>query len=68
MNPATISLLLFTAVASLVATVLMIKNLRGAPEGYEDENGFHYGRFAQEMVRANRHQEHAEVHEHQTAA
>ncbi len=46
--------LLLISVAVLVSLsvggVMMVLGLRNAPDGYEDENGFHYGQPAEALV------------------
>jgi len=46
--------LLLIAVAVLtsvtVGSVLMILGVRNAPEGYEDENGFHHGEQIEALI------------------
>jgi len=68
MNTASLALLVILGTSVVAGMIMMFKHLSASPEGYEDENGFHYGRFAQEMIRANRDHAHADMHEHQTAA
>ena len=50
MNSAYLALFLFGAVASITGMFVMFKSLRSSPEGYEDGEGFHYGRPGQQRV------------------
>ena len=66
MNFATLALVLLGATASVAGMIVMFKSIVSSPEGYEDSQGFHYGRPAEELVvrSAVRHAN----FEHQTAA
>lgn len=68
MNSIALTFLLSLVTVSSVGVLLAIKNLRSAPEGFEDDAGFHYGRFAQETMSADGHQVLAEVHAERHAA
>ena len=68
MNAALIAILALAAGSTIVGTVLAIRQLRICPEGYEDENGFHFGRFAEEQLRSKASRLKLEVEETRTAA
>ena len=58
-------LLVIATFASIAGALVMMKSLRSSPEGYEDADGFHYGRPLAQPVRQT---VPARVLEHQSAA
>ena len=68
MTSVLLSLLAVATGCSIFGTALVIKHLHNSPEGYEDENGFHFGRFAQEKIQARTQRAAAHLAEVQTAA
>ncbi|MDB6168571.1 MAG: hypothetical protein JWM88_1435 [Verrucomicrobia bacterium] len=67
MNSTSLALFLLGATASVVGTLALLKNFHGAVEGYEDSQGFHYGRPSKELV-VRTAVARARSYEHQTAA
>jgi hypothetical protein len=69
MNSASLALLLLGAATSVLGTLVLLKGLQSSPEGYEDTEGFHYGRPSEELiVRTAVVRARSRSYEHQTAA